>query len=521
MYEELSITKTLLQRLRRLRKLEQMQALDPIEFEKYVGLLFRDDNWEVFTTVSTGDEGVDLFVRKGDHTGIVQCKRYAGTVGQPVVRDLYGSMVHNQVNEGWLVTTGNVSKQAEKWASDKMINLVDGSDLVAWVSKNARVQMDSSKAFAKGPKERAQTGRVDKKPNDNRWMMMAGAAIAMVLCLTISVVAARRMLTPDNFYQEFDDQLAAAGTSTAFARQEERLEVQGGDEVVEPTQTATIIVAQEVTPEDADGNAEGVVEEAPTATLEPTAVPTVTLLPTLDLPTETPEPDATETPTPSVQDLERHGDVQSLPANVGITVDANPGEWPQQTPFDSEFITYQTSTWNGSDDVEARWMSQWDANFLYFWVQVSDDAHVQVNADESIWRGDSLEIEIDTDIAGDEADINSNNDDFQIIVSPGDFGSVPVVVTRYRGQALGSNANAFGHQIAAQSRRTGAGYDIEIAIPWSELDMTPNSGTTIGLALTVNDIDAIGSRDPEMSKSNVPYRAWRRPDTWGRLTLDN
>ncbi len=516
MYEELSITKTLLQRLRRLRKLEQMQALDPIEFEKYVGLLFRDDNWEVFTTVASGDEGVDLFVRKGDHTGIVQCKRYSGTVGQPVVRDLYGSMVHNQVNEGWLVTTGNVSKQAEQWASDKMINLVDGSDLVAWVSKNARVQMDSSKAFAKGPKERAKTGRTDKKAADNRWKVVAGAAVAIVLCLTISVVAARRMFTPDTFYQEFDDQLAAAGTSTAFARQEERLEVQGGDEAA--TEMPTIIVAEDVTPEEETGNTEGVVEE-PTATLEPTVIPTVTLLPTLALPTETPKPNATETPTPSVQDLERHGEVQSVPANVGITVDANPGEWPQQAPFDSEFVTYQTGTWNGSDDVAANWTSQWDSTYLYFWVQVTDDSHVQVNADESIWRGDSLEIEIDTDVAGDESEINSNDDDFQIIVSPGDFGSVPVVVTRYRGQALGSNANAFGHQIVAQSRRTGAGYDMEIAIPWAELDMTPSSGMTIGLALTVNDIDTIGSREPEMSKSNVPYRAWRRPDTWGRLTL--
>lgn len=518
MYEELQINKTLLQRFRRIRKLEQLQNLDPIEFEKYVGMLFRDDNWEVFTTVASGDEGVDLFVRKGSHTGIVQCKRYAGTVGQPVVRDLYGSMIHNQVNEGWLVTTGSVSKQGEQWSSDKMINLVDGSDLVAWISKSARVQMESSKAFAKGPKKRAKTG----KETDNRWKIIVGATVGILLCLAASVFVSRRFLAPDNFYEEFDSQLSSAATATAIARQEERLQVQSGaaDEVATEVPVAVVEDADDTI--EAATTAESEPEDEPVAetpTTAPTLKPTVTLLPTLAVATETPEPDATSTPTPSASDLARHGNLQALPANVGITIDANFSEWPAQETFNTQFTTYQTGTWDGTDDVLARWASAWDANYLYFRVQVDDDAHVQVNADESIWRGDSLEIEIDTDVEGDKDNVNSNNDDFQIIVSPGDFGGVPVVVTRYQGQALGNAASAYDHQIVAQSRRTGGGYEVEVAIPWNELSMTPTAGMEIGLALTVNDIDKAGSREPEMSKSNVPERAWRSPNTWGRLQL--
>jgi hypothetical protein len=46
---------------------------------------------------------------------IVQCNGWRGTVGEPVVRDLYGVMHHEGAERGAIVTTGTFSEQARDW----------------------------------------------------------------------------------------------------------------------------------------------------------------------------------------------------------------------------------------------------------------------------------------------------------------------------------------------------------------------------------------------------------------------
>ena len=53
-----------------------------------------------------------------------------GTVGEPIVRDLYGTLVHENADYGWLVTTGGISRRAREWANGKPIELWDGQKLV-------------------------------------------------------------------------------------------------------------------------------------------------------------------------------------------------------------------------------------------------------------------------------------------------------------------------------------------------------------------------------------------------------
>ncbi len=119
--------------LQRIKQLDQIRAMDPIAFEQFVGSLFKKMGYTVQTTVASGDEGVDLHLRKGGRTAVVQCKRYEGTVGQPVVRDLCGAMVHNRADEAHLVTTGTISLPAQQWATGKPIHLIDGNALVEWI----------------------------------------------------------------------------------------------------------------------------------------------------------------------------------------------------------------------------------------------------------------------------------------------------------------------------------------------------------------------------------------------------
>ena len=65
-----------------------------------------------------------------------RCKRYRGTVGEAVVRDLYGTMMHASATYAYLVTTGAISDEARRWALGKPIQLIDGPQLVELTKSN-------------------------------------------------------------------------------------------------------------------------------------------------------------------------------------------------------------------------------------------------------------------------------------------------------------------------------------------------------------------------------------------------
>lgn len=110
---------------------EQMYALSPKAFEHYVGGLFRRKGYRVAVRGRSGDHGVDLELRSRDgRRAVVQCKRYKDTVGEEVVRGLFGTMLHEGVQHAFLVTTAEISDAARAWATGKPITLIDGPTLV-------------------------------------------------------------------------------------------------------------------------------------------------------------------------------------------------------------------------------------------------------------------------------------------------------------------------------------------------------------------------------------------------------
>lgn len=112
--------------------LEQLHNLSPEDFERYVAKLFSLKNYRVVIRGGSGDHGVDIeLASEGYKRAIVQCKRYTGTVGEEVVRDLYGTLLHEHVSRAFLITTGEISAAAYVWAQGKPITLIDGSTLVS------------------------------------------------------------------------------------------------------------------------------------------------------------------------------------------------------------------------------------------------------------------------------------------------------------------------------------------------------------------------------------------------------
>ncbi len=121
-------------RKRRLSTTRDIFALTPSQFEAYVAILFEKADYHVRRTGGSGDHGVDLMVRRGGTTSVVQCKRYEEAIGPSAIRELIGTMTNAGIKEGLLVTTSGFTEGAEREArkAPYRISLIDGDQLVRW-----------------------------------------------------------------------------------------------------------------------------------------------------------------------------------------------------------------------------------------------------------------------------------------------------------------------------------------------------------------------------------------------------
>ncbi len=111
--------------------LDDLYALTPYEFEEYTGELFQQKGYDVTMRGGSGDMGVDLLLTKENgQRAIVQCKRYRHAITPDIVRELFGTLVHERVAHGFLVTTASISKNTRKWAENKPLTLIDGTMLL-------------------------------------------------------------------------------------------------------------------------------------------------------------------------------------------------------------------------------------------------------------------------------------------------------------------------------------------------------------------------------------------------------
>lgn len=118
---------------------EARSAIDGMswqDFERLVGEAFRMRGYSVTETGGGGaDGGVDLVLRKGGDTFLVQAKQWrAFRVGVTVVRELYGVMAAKGAAGGFVVTSGTFTSEALAFADGRNVQLVDGAELARWLA---------------------------------------------------------------------------------------------------------------------------------------------------------------------------------------------------------------------------------------------------------------------------------------------------------------------------------------------------------------------------------------------------
>ncbi len=156
-------------------------------------------------------------------------------------------------------------------------------------------------------------------------------------------------------------------------------------------------------------------------------------------------------------------------------------------------------------DLTARWRANWDDRNLNIWVGIVDDNHVKDSKD--YWQDDSIEIYIDAD-----ASRGGSYDKYN------DF---------HLGFNLGSNKISSGgttpkdklNTIKFNTRKIATGYQLEISIPWTTLNILPKSEQTIGFDVQINDDDNGNLRDAKISWNAKVDEAWKNPEVFGQLIL--
>ncbi len=109
--------------------------LSGVDFETQLAELYRRQGYEVQLTKASGDDGVDLVLRRSGRTGIVQCKQWAQAAGTPILRELLGSLVAYRADYAVLACTGGFTRPAVDFARSHSIQLLTLDDIINTATK--------------------------------------------------------------------------------------------------------------------------------------------------------------------------------------------------------------------------------------------------------------------------------------------------------------------------------------------------------------------------------------------------
>jgi restriction system protein len=129
---------------------ELLSQLEWKRFEDLVAAYSRELGYEAKTTRIGADGGVDVqLFQNGQLVMIIQCKAWdAYRVGVKPVRELFGVMAADKVANGAFFTTGEFSSEAEEWARDKNLDLVNGREFLNRIKQLTAEQQSSLLAIA-------------------------------------------------------------------------------------------------------------------------------------------------------------------------------------------------------------------------------------------------------------------------------------------------------------------------------------------------------------------------------------
>jgi hypothetical protein len=198
-------------------------------------------------------------------------------------------------------------------------------------------------------------------------------------------------------------------------------------------------------------------------------------------------------------------------------LNGNWDDFPSQT-FSANIITYVATKWAGPDDLSSSFRLGWDNKNLYVAAKVRDDKYVQNSTGSDIYKGDSIEILLDSNFYGDFYSQQLNSDDYQLGISPGnpDTNGKKEAFLWFPRDITGSRS-----QVKIGSDMWQSGYRVEAAIPWSVFGVTPYVGEHFGFAFSTSDDDNESNPEQDKLASSDAGRHLTNPTSWQEMVLSN
>ena len=178
-----------------------------------------------------------------------------------------------------------------------------------------------------------------------------------------------------------------------------------------------------------------------------------------------------------------------------LAIDGQLDDWnmvPGQSVLDSgAHVTYGKDKWKNARDLSANVQLAWRPEGLFVAVAVTDDTFRQTQRGMNLWKGDHVELYLDTAPGSDPEQKIFGKRQFLIGLSPGNFSHTGDALIDIKPEAylfLPAGVRAEGIQVASQ--QTAGGYTIEASIPWKIFDFKPQVGLPVALEVAVSDTDS-------------------------------
>lgn len=103
--------------------------IDGIEFEHWCADQLRKQGWDVAVSRVSGDQGVDVMVRRDGVEVAIQCKRYSNPIGNKAVQEVFTGAQNEGAGHSCVIGTGGFTASAKQIAKATGVHLIDASDL--------------------------------------------------------------------------------------------------------------------------------------------------------------------------------------------------------------------------------------------------------------------------------------------------------------------------------------------------------------------------------------------------------
>lgn len=109
--------------------MKKIDGMDGVEFEQYLGILYKRHGYKVEFTPGTMDFGADLILTKNGVKTIVQAKRYRNLVGEAAVQQALAAVGYYKADQCLVVTNSHFTPAAKELASKTGVILIDRTKL--------------------------------------------------------------------------------------------------------------------------------------------------------------------------------------------------------------------------------------------------------------------------------------------------------------------------------------------------------------------------------------------------------